>query len=87
MLYGGRTMKNWWMRPAGGREVARVAIPLMLTSVAWTIHTFVDRIILSWHSTEALTAVFLSSTIWFTVLALPLGTCAYTSTFVAQNVF
>ena len=77
--------KEWWTRPAGGCQVAKVAVPLTLSSLAWTIHTFVDRVFLAWYSDEALTAVFLSSTIWFAMLSLPLGICAFTSILVAQH--
>ena len=40
----------WWGRPGGGREVLRVAVPLVVSSLSWTIMTFFDRMLLNWVS-------------------------------------
>jgi MATE family multidrug resistance protein len=76
--------RTWWGRPSGGREVLRVAAPLVVSSLSWTIMTFFDRMFLNWVSGEAMDASFTSSIAWFAILALPLGICAYANTFVAQ---
>jgi MATE family multidrug resistance protein len=75
---------SWWSRPSGGREVLRVAAPLVISSLSWTIMAFFDRVFLNWVSGEAMDASFTSSMAWFAFLALPLGICAYVNTFVAQ---
>jgi MATE family multidrug resistance protein len=75
---------GWWSRPSGGREVLRVAAPLVVSSLSWTIMTFVDRAMLSRMSLQAMDAAFTSSLAWFAILALPLGICSYANTFVAQ---
>ena len=75
---------TWWSRPGGGREVLQVAMPLVVSSLSWTVMTFVDRMMLKHWSGEAMTAAFIGSTAWFSLLCLPLGISAYTSTFVAQ---
>ncbi len=75
---------SWWSRPAGGREVLRVSLPLVVSSLSWTIMTFVDRVMLNWVSSTAMSAAFTSSAAWFAMLSLPLGVCSYTNTFVAQ---
>lgn len=75
---------NWWRRPAGGREVVTVALPLVVSSLSWTVMTFVDRVFLKWESGEAMSAAFSSSTAWFLGLCFPLGVCTYASTFVSQ---
>jgi MATE family multidrug resistance protein len=64
--------------------VLRVAAPLVISSLSWTIMTFFDRMFLNWVSGEAMDAAFTSSMAWFLFLALPLGICAYANTFVAQ---
>lgn len=74
----------WWDRPGGGREVLRVAAPLMVSSLSWTIMTFVDRMFLNWVSGAAMAAAFTASAPWFALLCLPLGVCSYANTFVAQ---
>lgn len=76
--------ENWWRRPAGGREVLQIALPLVISSLSWTIMTFTDRILLRWYSGEAMTAAFSGSVIWFNSLCLPLGICAFANTFVSQ---
>ena len=75
---------SWWGRPSGGREVLRVAAPLVVSSLSWTIMTFVDRMMLNWVSGTAMAAAFTASIAWFAILALPLGICSYANTFVAQ---
>jgi MATE family multidrug resistance protein len=75
---------TWWSRPGGGREVLRVAAPLVVSSLSWTIMTFVDRMMLNWVSGTAMAAAFAASVAWFSLLCLPLGICSYANTFVAQ---
>ncbi|MCA9186836.1 MAG: MATE family efflux transporter [Pirellulaceae bacterium] len=75
---------SWWARPAGGREVMMVALPLVVSSISWTVMTFVDRIFLKWVSGTAMSAAFAASTLWFAALCLPLGICSYANTFVSQ---
>ena len=41
---------NWWSRPAGCREVLKIAIPMIISSGAWAIMTFADRVMLTWYS-------------------------------------
>ena len=75
---------RWWSQPAGGREVLVVALPLVVSSLSWTVMTFFDRMLLKHHSGEAMSAAFTASTVWFAVLCLPLGMTMYTTTFVSQ---
>jgi MATE family multidrug resistance protein len=75
---------SWWGRPGGGREVLRVAAPLVVSSLSWTLMTFMDRMMLNWKSGTAMAAAFTSSVAWFALLCFPLGVCAYANTFVAQ---
>jgi MATE family multidrug resistance protein len=75
---------SWWSRPSGGRELLRVAAPLVVSSLSWTVMTFVDRIFLNWVSGTAMSAAFSSSMVWFLILCLPLGITMYANTFVAQ---
>ncbi len=75
---------HWWSGPSGVREVLVVALPLVISSLSWTVMTFIDRIFLRWVSGEAMSAAFSASMVWFLILCLPLGICAYANTFVAQ---
>ncbi len=62
----------------------RVALPLVVATLSWTVMTFVDRMFLNWVSNTAMAAAFSSAVIWFAVFCFPLGICGYTSTFVSQ---
>ena len=73
-----------WTRPSGGREVLQLALPLVMSSLSWTLLTFIDRIFLTWWSTQALAASFPAALLWWTSICFPLGTCMYVSTFVSQ---
>ena len=75
---------SWWGRPMGGHDELRIALPLVISSVSWTVMTFVDRMFLKWTSGEAMSAAFFAATVWFASLCVPLGICTYVSTFVAQ---
>lgn len=74
----------WWNRPCGGREVTRLAMPLVLSSLSWTLLTFIDRMFLTWWSRDALAASFPAALLWWTLLCCPLGICMYANTFVSQ---
>jgi MATE family multidrug resistance protein len=83
-MSSGGYIRRWWDAPSGGREVLRVALPMVISSLSWTVMTFVDRVFMKWVSGEAMSAAFSASLIWFVFLCLPLGLCAYGNTFVAQ---
>ena len=75
---------SWWTRPGGYREVLTVALPLVVSSLSWTVMTFVDRVLLQWDSGEAMSASFAGGVVWFAACCLPLGICSYANTFVSQ---
>ena len=75
---------SWWRRPAGGREVMIVALPLVVSSLSWTIMTFVDRMFLSSIDESLMSASFTGSVLWFALICFPLGICSYANTFVSQ---
>ncbi len=75
---------SWWQCPCGGREVLRLALPLVMSSLSWTLLTFIDRMFLMWWSHDALAASFPAALLWWTLLCCPLGICMYAGTFVSQ---
>lgn len=76
--------ESWWSRQAGGREVIVVALPLVISSLSWTVMTFIDRMFLFWVSGSAMAAGFFASVVWFGLFSLPLGVSTYANTFVSQ---
>jgi MATE family multidrug resistance protein len=75
---------GWWKRPCGGREVLRLAIPLIVSTASWSVMNFVDRMFLLWHSTDEMAAALPAGMVHFAMVCLPLGVATYVNTFVAQ---
>jgi len=73
-----------WGREGGYRQILSIAIPLILSTGAWSIQHFVDRVFLTWYSPEAIAAAMPAGMLNFTIMSLFLGTAGYVSTFVAQ---
>ncbi len=76
--------QRWWNEPAGGRDVLRVALPMVVSVLSWTVMNFIDRVFLMWDSRTAVAACLPSAMVFWAVVCLPLGICGYTNTFVAQ---
>ena len=79
-----RKLQHRWNCESGYREVLVLAIPLILSTRAWTIQHFVDRMFLTWYSPEAIAAAMPAGILNFTVMSFFIGTAGYVSTFVAQ---
>jgi MATE family multidrug resistance protein len=79
-----RRLTHRWHCESGYREVLVLAIPLILSTGAWTIQHFVDRMFLTWYSPEAIAAAMPAGILNFTFMCFFIGTAGYASTFVAQ---
>ena len=77
---------HFWRRRGGYAEVLRVSFPLILSTSAWTLQQFVDRMFLSWYSPAAIAASMPAGILNFTLISLFFGTVSYVTTFVAQLV-
>ena len=75
---------HWWHRPCGGREVLALAGPLVISTMSFTVMTFIDRMFLTHFSLAAVAAAMPSAMVQFTVISFPLGVATYVNTFVAQ---
>lgn len=72
-------------RPAGSfRELWQVALPLVLSSGSLSLTHVVDRVLLTWYSTEALAAATPAAIMHWTLISVLFGTGTYVNTFVAQ---
>jgi multidrug resistance protein, MATE family len=61
-----------------------MSIPLILSTSAWSIQHFVDRMFLTWYSPEAVAAAMPAGLVNFAVSTIFAGTAGYVNTFVAQ---
>ncbi len=73
-------------RPAPGstREFLTVAIPLVLSAGSLAIMNVIDRMLLTWYSTDALAAALPAGMLHWTIMSIPIGMVLYVNTFVAQ---
>ena len=76
--------RHWWSGECGVREVMALALPLVVSTMSWTVMNFVDRMFLLWHSQEEMAAAAPAGFLLFTFMCFPLGVAAYANTFVAQ---
>lgn len=79
-----QTWASWWGQPCGGREVVRLAWPLVLSTASWTLMHFLDRVFLVSYSTDAFAAALPAGMLHFTMLCCPMGIAGYVNTFVSQ---
>ena len=77
-------IKSRWSEEGGYREVLSIAVPLILSTGAWSVLLFVDRMFLAWYSSDAIAAAMPAGMASFAMLCLFIGTAAYVNTFVAQ---
>ena len=77
-------LKNRWYADGGYRNILKLAVPLILSTGSITIQHFVDRMFLTWYSSEAIAAAMPSALISFTFMSFFIGTALYVNTFVAQ---
>jgi MATE family multidrug resistance protein len=77
-------IKHRYRSPAGYRELLKIAFPLILSTSAWSIQHFIDRMFLTWYSPEAIAAAMPAGIFNFTIMTLFIGTASYINTFVAQ---
>jgi MATE family multidrug resistance protein len=77
-------VKRRWSEDSGYREVLAISVPLILSTGAWSILLFFDRMFLAWHSPETIAAAMPAGMSSFAMLCFFIGTAAYVNTFVAQ---
>lgn len=76
--------RSRWNGDGGYRELLAMAVPLILSTSAWSIQHFVDRMFLAWYAPEAVAAVMPAGLVSFALSTVFAGTAGYVSTFVAQ---
>ncbi|MFT5086393.1 MAG: MATE family multidrug resistance protein [Candidatus Latescibacterota bacterium] len=79
-----RSLQRRWGASGGYREFLLIATPLILSTASWSVQHFVDRVFLTWYSTEALAAALPAGIASFTIISLFMGTAQYANTFIAQ---
>jgi len=75
---------SWWLRPCGGVDVLRQAIPLIISCGSLSLMNFTDRVFLAHLPGDSMTASFTGGMLFWTTVSLPTATAAFVTTFVAQ---
>jgi MATE family multidrug resistance protein len=75
-----------WRGDAGGQEVLRLGLPLILSMMSVTFQHFVNRIFLTWWSAEAVAGVTTGGFAIYVLTGLFNGTAEYATPFVSQYV-
>ena len=60
-----------------------MALPLVISSGSASLMYVIDRVFLTWYSTDAVAAALPASMLHWTLVSLPTGTVSYVNTFVA----
>ncbi len=79
-----QSLHSSWNCEGGYREVLKIAFTLIISTGAVSVQHFVDRMFLTWYSSEAIAAVTPAGMVNFTIMSLFIGTAIYVTTFVAQ---
>ena len=61
-------------------EVVSIAYPLILSQMSLTLQVFVDRLFLTWYSTEAVAAAVTALLVTWSVVGLCINTGEYVTT-------
>lgn len=75
---------EWWTRPCGMGYLLRIAVPLMVSTVCYSVMQFCDRLFLFRHSELEAGAIVTVGTLVWALISLPFGMLGYVSTFIAQ---
>lgn len=70
--------------PGSLGELLVVAWPLIISTGFVSLQFLIDRIFLTWHSTDAVAAAFASGMLHWTLISGAVGTAGYVNTFVSQ---
>lgn len=81
-----RRWRDFWEGDGGGRELVRLALPLMVSHSVLTLQVIVDSIMLGRLSSEAVGAQGMAVALFWTPMILLQLTAGYATTFVAQYV-
>ncbi len=77
-------MSRFWRGPSGMREVLTLALPMMISTLSWTVMHFTDRVFLLWYSADAVATALPAGALQIAVMSFPLGVAYYVNAFISQ---
>ena len=79
-----KRLRIWYKRKSGGRDVLRLAIPIILSYGSMTVMTITDRLCLAWYGETEMNAAFQAGCLFWCFLFFPQGIGVFVNTFVSQ---
>ncbi|MCL2334459.1 MAG: MATE family efflux transporter [Endomicrobia bacterium] len=79
-----RHIKRRWGCAGGYGEFLAVAFPLIISTGAWALQSFINRFFLAWHSEAAFAAALPAGMLNFSIMSFFIGTVSYIDVFVSQ---
>ncbi|MBS0210381.1 MAG: MATE family efflux transporter [Planctomycetes bacterium] len=76
--------QQWRLWRVAMAQVWRVALPLMISTLSWTIMNFIDRVLLLGYSHDAVAAALPAAMLFWSLVCFPIGIASYANTFVSQ---
>ncbi|MCL2144846.1 MAG: MATE family efflux transporter [Endomicrobia bacterium] len=76
--------KKRWNCRGGYSDFLKIAFPLIISTGAWSIQSFINRFFLAWHSKEAFAASLPAGVLNFSIMSIFIGTISYADVFVSQ---
>lgn len=73
-----------WKAPGGYLEFLKIAFPLIISTGAIAIQSFIARFFLAWHSQEAFAASLPAGTLNYSIMSIFIGTLTYVDVFISQ---
>lgn len=73
-----------WKEPDGYKHILLLALPLIISQGSYSLQSFIDRMFLSWYSTDAIAAAMPAGILNHTLMSFFIGAAGYITTFVAQ---
>ena len=68
----------------GYLEFLKVAVPLIISTGAWALQNFINRVFLAWYSQDAYAASLPAGLLNFTIMSIFIGMIAYIDVFISQ---
>ena len=79
-----KKLSLYWSETGGIKDLLTVAVPVIVSTIAWTLQHFVDRMFLTWYSADAIAAAMPAGILHFNIICLFMGIAGYVNVFVAQ---
>lgn len=79
-----KKFKKRWNCKGGYSDFLKIAFPLIISTGAWSLQSFINRFFLAWYSKDAFAASLPAGILNFSIMSIFIGTITYVDVFVSQ---